>query len=58
MRKKRRRRMKFETYQRLCICNSEKLPEYVEIDGRRMEWVGIGVIDVGPAHGDEVLIVE
>lgn len=41
---------------RLSFCNSEQLPKAVEMDGKRLEWVGIGWVVVGSALGDEVLI--
>lgn len=30
----------------------------VEHDGIRKNWVGIGWVDEGPAHGDELLLTE
>ncbi len=50
--------MTWKKFQRLCICNSSKIPEVVNIGGRRMRWVGIGCLDEGPAKGDEVKILE
>lgn len=35
----------------------DKLPNPVEIDGRRKMWVGIGWIDEGEAKGDEPLVI-
>lgn len=44
---------------RLAFCNSDKLPHIVAMPKmRRMEWVGIGWIDVGPATGTEVVLIE
>lgn len=43
---------------RLAFCNSARLPQTVDLEGRRMHWVGIGWIDEGPADGTEVLVVE
>lgn len=53
-----RKTMSWSEFQRLCFCNSAKIKGYYEICGRRKQWVGFGVIDLGPAEGDEVLIVE
>ncbi len=50
--------MTWKKFQRLCICNSSKIPKLVNIDGRRMRWVGFGVVDEGPATGEEVKIIE
>lgn len=44
---------------RLAFCNSDKLPHVVVmLKPRRMEWVGIGWIDVGPPVGNEVVMIE
>lgn len=43
---------------RLSICNSKKLPLSVNDGGLRKEWVGIGWIETGEPHGDEVLVIE
>jgi hypothetical protein len=48
----------FETLKRLSFCNSMKLPSPVEINGRRMQWVGIGWVDEGEADGTETLVVD
>jgi len=32
---------------RLSFCNSDKLPQIVNIEGRLKEWVGIGWVDIG-----------
>lgn len=50
-----RKTMTFHELQRLCMCNSSKVP-VVEIGGLRRKWVGIGLIEDGPAEGNEVLI--
>lgn len=47
--------MSFHELQRLCMCNSAKVP-VVEIGGLRRRWVGIGLVEEGPAQGNEVLI--
>jgi len=44
--------------ERLTFCNSKKLPLAVIDGGVRKEWVGIGWIDDGKPHGDEVLIID
>lgn len=51
-----RRSMTWKKFHALCFVNSRRIPKYVEIDGRRKEWVGIGVVDLGPADGSEVLV--
>jgi hypothetical protein len=43
---------------RLSFCNSSKIPSYVNLDGRRKWWAGIGWVDCGPAQGDEVCVVD
>ncbi len=53
-----RKTLVFSEWQRLTVCNSLKLPEYVEVSGRRHHYVGIGWIDVGRADGTEVLIID
>jgi hypothetical protein len=35
---------------RLAFCNSIRLPRKVNVDGRLLEWVGVGWIDVGPVN--------
>jgi len=50
--------MLYSEFRRLCVVNSSKTPSYVEIDGRRRYWVGIGITDHGPAWGTEVKILE
>jgi hypothetical protein len=42
---------------RLSFCNSKKLPTTVVKDGERFQWVGIGWVNEGEPHGDEVLVV-
>ena len=42
---------------RLAFCNSKKLPNIVEVDGKRKQWVGIGWVDCGEPHGTEILVV-
>ena len=43
---------------RLTTCNSQALPSTVEVDGRRLRWVGIGWIDECAADGSETLITD
>lgn len=43
---------------RLSFCNSKKLPQVVNLDGKRMRWVGIGWVDEGKPTGREVKVVE
>src|SRR4051794_35021966 len=42
---------------RLASCNSKKLPSAVNDDGVRKEWVGVGWIEGGKPHGDEVHVI-
>lgn len=58
----------FQEFQKLTFCNSKKLDKkpfkvgsssgLVEVCGRREQWVGIGMIEVGKATGEEVLVIE
>lgn len=43
---------------RLTFCNSRKLPLAVNDGGIRKEWVGIGWIEGGKPHGDEVRVID
>ena len=43
---------------RLAFCNSDKLPQKINIDGRLKEWVGIGWIDIGPARKGVVTVTD
>ena len=43
---------------RLTFCNSKKLPVAVNDGGVRKEWVGIGWVEDGKPHGDEVIVIE
>lgn len=43
---------------RLAFCNSKKLPLAVNDGGVRKEWVGVGWIENGKPHGDEVLVID
>ncbi len=53
-----RRTMEFSEWKRLMVSNSKNAPTYVSVGGIRRCWVGIGTIDEGPEHGDEIIIVE
>lgn len=46
-----------ETLVRLAFCNSDKLPQVIDDEGRRKRWVGIGWIDEGLATGDETEVI-
>ena len=50
-----RKTMSWGEFQRLCVVNSDKIP-MAEIGGQRKRWVGFGLVDEGPAEGNEVLI--
>lgn len=51
--------MEFKELQRLSFCNSEKLPQYINVAGQRKQWVGIGWIDVKePVEPEDIVIVE
>ena len=41
----------------LTFCNSKRLSLAVNDGGVRKEWVGIGWIEDGKPHGDEVLVI-
>lgn len=58
MRKKKRKTMTDAEARRLFFCNSKKAPQYIEVRGHRLWWTGIGLVDLGKAKGDEVLIVD
>ena len=38
--------------------NHSKMPQVIELEGRRMQWVGIGWVDEGEPTGDETLVIE
>lgn len=50
--------IEFAELKRLSFANSPRLPEFVNVGGARMQWIGIGWFDCGKAHGDEVVVVE
>lgn len=52
-----RKTIRREALSRLAFCNSKRLPQVVEMDGKRLQWVGIGWVDEGDPHGNEVLVV-
>ena len=43
---------------RLSFCNSTKLPLVVNLDDKRMRWVGIGWVDEGKPTGREVKVID
>lgn len=53
-----RRTIQADELRRLAFCNSKKLPQVVEWEGRRRQWVGIGWVDEGKPTGREVLVVD
>jgi hypothetical protein len=42
----------------LAFCNSKRLPCVIEMDGSRLQWVGIGWVNEGEPQGDEVLVID
>ena len=48
----------FSELKRLSFANSERLPQVINLNGVRKQWVGIGWVDEGELKGDEVLVVE
>lgn len=57
MSKKRLRKIARDELARLAFVNSKRLPQTVACDGRRLQWVGIGWVDEGPANGSELAVV-
>jgi hypothetical protein len=48
-----------ERLAQLAFCNSPELPQTVNDNGKRKQWVGIGWIDEGPTNGtEEAVIIE
>lgn len=43
---------------RLSFCNSDRMPQVVNDNGQRKQWVGIGWITEGPAKGTEIKVVD
>lgn len=56
--KRKSKTIKFAELQRMSFCNSPKMPQAVNINGERLEWVGIGWINVGAATGKEVVVID
>jgi len=54
---RKRKTMTWERFRFLCAVNSAKVP-VVEIHGKRVRWVGIGLVTEGKATGREVLVTE
>lgn len=50
--KLKRRVISFSELRRLSICNSRKLPNPVDMEGKRMRWVGIGSAEIRKALED------
>jgi hypothetical protein len=44
--------------QRLSFCNSVKLPSPINLNGQRLQWVGIGWVNEGELKGDETDVIE
>ncbi|MDN3512861.1 MAG: hypothetical protein NG747_00490 [Candidatus Brocadia sp.] len=42
----------------LVFCNSDKIPDVINDNGIRKQWVGIGWFVEGPPLGDEVLVID
>lgn len=61
MRTPTKHKVKTITYKKLqsrCFCNSSWLGgKLFQINNRRLEWVGIGLIDIGPADGTEIKVL-
>lgn len=47
-----------ELLYKLSFINSKRLPQYIDVEGKRLHWVGIGWIDEEPARGDEIKVIE
>ncbi len=43
---------------RLSFCNSSKMPQVVNVDGRKKRWVGIGWVDEGSTKDSRLVRVE
>lgn len=55
---KKRKTIKYDVLYRLSFCNSKRLPSVVNMEGKRMRWVGIGWVDEGKPTGREVVVVD
>lgn len=57
-RKAERQEIRWRDLRRMTVCNSEKLPAFVEIDGKRFTWVGIGWIECreAPKSTDPIVV--
>lgn len=53
-----RKTIQISELKRKSFSHAKDLPGAVEIDGERMEWVGIGWIPAGEPTGKEVLVVD
>ncbi len=43
---------------RRSFCNSPRMPQVVNDNGLRKQWVGIGWVTEGPAKGNEVRVLD
>ena len=53
-----RETMTMETLLDMLNSEPEKVPQFVEIEGIRCQWVGAGWLQIGKAEGNEVLITD
>lgn len=53
-----RLRISADDLERLATLNSPELPQAVERAGRRLEWTGLGWIDVGAPKGTEAIVTD
>ena len=52
------KKIAFSELRRLEFANSKRLPQTININGERHQWVGIGWVNEGELHGDEVLVID
>lgn len=55
--KKELKKITFSELKRLEFCNSKKLPQIINHYGFRKRWIGIGWVNEGKLHGDEVCVM-
>ena len=55
---KKRKTIKFSELKRLSVINSDRIPAAIAVGGKRLQWVGISWIEIGPAQGDETIVQE
>jgi hypothetical protein len=58
MKKSKRETIGIDELRRLTFCNSDRLPSVIELDGKRLQWVGIGWVNEGEPNGDETLVIK